>query len=461
MFTRTAATAAVFCVAMAPAAAFMTAPLPAGARLAAARPARVGLSRPMSVRVHATAAAMPALADYGDVTNVQLSTLQGKALIDKDFPNKKQVFDALPKNTWDRDDKISLMYAAISVALTVGTGALAAVFLPLKLAFLPLWMAYWWAAGTIATGCWVVAHECGHGAFSDNKQLQDAVGYVLHTALMVPYFSWQRSHAVHHSKTNHLTEGETHVPYTLESGKKTLAKKQFMQNVLGDTVGNAVYTFQRMVSHLVFGWPAYLLAGVTGGPVRGMTNHFFPLPPFSTGQKNTELFPGQWKKKVWLSDVGIVAMMGVLAAWSATYGFTHMAALYLGPLAITNCWLVLYTWLQHTDVDVPHYEGENWSFLKGAFMSIDRPYGPIFDFLHHRIGSTHVVHHIDCTIPHYRAKAATEAVAAAFPDHYLYEGTPIPQATWRVAQGCIAVEQRGKRWVFVQGKGTPTLPVSA
>jgi hypothetical protein len=153
MFARNAATAAVFCAAMAPAAAFMTSPLPAaGARLAATRPARVGLQRPMSVRVHATAAAMPNIADYGDVTNVQLSKLQGKALIDKEFPNKKQVFAALPKDTWVRDDKISLMYAAISVALTLGTGALAWVFLPLKLAFLPVWMAYWWAAGTIATG---------------------------------------------------------------------------------------------------------------------------------------------------------------------------------------------------------------------------------------------------------------------------------------------------------------------
>ena len=41
-----------------------------------------------------------------------------------------------------------------------------------------------------------------------------------------------------------------------------------------------------------------MLAGVTGGPVRGVTNHFIPVKPFSTGNKNTELFPGVWKKKV-------------------------------------------------------------------------------------------------------------------------------------------------------------------
>ena len=38
------------------------------------------------------------------------------------------------------------------------------------------------------------------------------MGYLLHSALLVPYFSWQRSHAVHHSRTNHVDEGETHVP---------------------------------------------------------------------------------------------------------------------------------------------------------------------------------------------------------------------------------------------------------
>jgi len=197
-----------------------------------------------------------------------------------------------------RGAQLSLMYAGISTALSLGVLALAAAFLPMTIAWLPAWAAYWYVAGTIWTGCWVIAHECGHNAFSDNKVLQDTVGYILHTVLLVPYFSWQRSHAVHHSKTNHVLEGETHVPYTMESGKKTLAKREFFKSALGERLGEVIYGGIRVVSHLVFGWPAYLLAGVTGGPVRGVTNHFIPVKPFSTGDKNTELFPGAWKNKV-------------------------------------------------------------------------------------------------------------------------------------------------------------------
>ena len=32
----------------------------------------------------------------------------------------------------------------------------------------------------------------------------------------VPYFSWQRSHAVHHQHTNHIYKGETHVPTVVD-----------------------------------------------------------------------------------------------------------------------------------------------------------------------------------------------------------------------------------------------------
>lgn len=32
-----------------------------------------------------------------------------------------------------------------------------------------LWNIYWFSAGCVGMGLWVLAHECGHGAFSENK----------------------------------------------------------------------------------------------------------------------------------------------------------------------------------------------------------------------------------------------------------------------------------------------------
>ncbi|MBA0752690.1 hypothetical protein Gogos_001495, partial [Gossypium gossypioides] len=55
--------------------------------------------------------------------------------------------------------------------------------------------------GCILTGVWVIAHECGHHAFSDYQWVDDTVGLILHSALLVPYFSWKISHRRHHSNT--------------------------------------------------------------------------------------------------------------------------------------------------------------------------------------------------------------------------------------------------------------------
>jgi omega-6 fatty acid desaturase (delta-12 desaturase) len=179
------------------------------------------------------------------------------------------------------------------------------------------------------------------------------------------------------------------------------------------------------------------MTGASGGPKYGVSNHFLPTKPF-----DTELWPGKWPTKVWQSDIGIVAMLGLVGACAAKFGLASVAALYLAPLTVTNMWLVGYTWLQHTDVDVPHLSGNEHDYMRGAFLTIDRPYGRLLDYLHHRIGSTHVAHHIDCTIPHYYAKEATDAIAKAFPKAYLYDPTPIHEALWRVASNCSAVQLR-------------------
>jgi len=106
---------------------------------------------------------------------------------------------------------------------------------------------------------------------------------------------------------------------------------------------------------------------------------------------------------VWASDVGIAAVLAGCAAWAYASGPATPLLLYFAPLAFTNMWLVLYTWLQHTDVDVPHFDKADWTWSKGTFMTIDRPYGPLLNFLHHGIGSTHVLHHINHEVRRRRA----------------------------------------------------------
>ncbi len=354
------------------------------------------------------------------------------------LPTTTEVKAAIPPHCFDRSFWSSAPYAVMSLALTVGTGFLAWLFLPLQWTWAPVWVLYAIVAGTFSNGVWVVAHECGHRAFSRGTRLQDTVGFVFHSALLVPYFSWQRSHAIHHGKTNHLTEGETHVPARAdtEKGRRTTAANS--------RLGPTTHGLLTILGRFVAGWPLYLLTGATGGPERGVTNHFWPTRPFSAA-----LFPNRWARKVLWSTAGVATTVVLLGIWAVAAGsLWPVLAIYGGPYLVGNMWLVAYTWLQHTDEDIPHYAGEDWSFVRGAFCSVDRPYGRLINFLHHNIGSTHVTHHLDAKIPHYRAGEATRAIAEAFPHLYRYDPTPVHRALWRVARNCHVVEPTADGWRF-------------
>ncbi|MDA7976114.1 MAG: fatty acid desaturase [Pirellulales bacterium] len=355
----------------------------------------------------------------------------------KQYPTKAEVLAAIPAECFERDLLKSSLYLFISLAITICVGILAYAFIPLTWSWLPAWICYAIVAGTAGTGCWVVAHECGHRAFAKQNWLQDVIGYCLHSILLVPYFSWQRSHSIHHARTNHLDIGETHVPLrdTTPSG----VARMWWQK----TIGDEAFAIILITANSLIGWPLYLLTGATGGPVRGTTNHFWPAWPFSTA-----LFPGGWTRKVWLSDIGVLLTLCLLGWWTYCSGFLPVLALYIGPYLVVNFWLVLYTWLQHTDVDLPHFDDEDWTWVKGAFMTVDRPYGAILNFLHHHIGSTHVAHHIDARIPHYNAVKATSALRESFPELYRFDPTPIPKALWRVATRCHVVSKCDEGWTY-------------
>mmetsp|Transcript_30354 Transcript_30354/g.54985 ORF Transcript_30354/g.54985 Transcript_30354/m.54985 type:complete len:482 (+) Transcript_30354:50-1495(+) len=396
-----------------------------------------------------------------DLDGIAMSGLNGKALklATADFPDSGTVRKIIPADCFEPETAKSLGYLSVSLVGTAlctafGVSALS-VLDPANILTLPFWTAYSVVTGTVAMGLWVLAHECGHGAFSKDRDLQDRVGYVLHSLFLVPYYSWQRSHAVHHRYTNHMELGETHVPEgpDVEGLYDPLEVRKNLLEKYGAEKGIQLWGGLQAFLHLIVGWPAYLLIGATGGPARGMTNHYFPNPLTEPSQPKKELFPGNWKAKVYQSDIGVAFVAASAIAWAVCNGPAEMMAMYGGPLIVVNAWLVLYTWLQHTDVDVPHFTDSDHNFVKGAFHTIDRPYDKLdpwgaIDFLHHKIGTTHVAHHFDSTIPHYKAEIATEAIKEHFPDLHLFEPTPIPEALWRVCKGCTKVEKRGDYYIW-------------
>ena len=448
---------------------------------------------------------------FVDISRINYSTLQGKALSSLSssssniYPTLQEIKQILPSSIFKKSTILSLTYAFIDILvpsillllsyhyllpiiqyLTSSSLSMSSLLIN-NFCIFSIWLFYSILIGTASMGAWVTAHECGHGAFSNNRLLQDIIGFIYHSLLLVPYFSWQRSHSLHHAYTNHIVDGESHVPPvqneilksssssvpSLSSSESSslsppsslaesvLSKSSIIKR-FGLQIGEPIFGILQIILHLLLGWPAYLLLGVTGGKSRGLTNHFLPYQlnkgnnRIVSDNNNTNtnldrtissevpfkrLFPKNMSTKVWLSDLGVLSTLSLLFYLSTIYGFPIILALYGGPYLIINSWLVLYTWLQHTEVDVPHFDNNNHHFIKGAFHTIDRPYPKIINFFHHNIGSTHVIHHIDSTIPHYHAKYATEIIKNKYPSLYLYESTPIFQALWRIATKCYITEK--------------------
>lgn len=109
------------------------------------------------------------------------------------------------------------------------------------------------------------------------------------------------------------------------------------------------------------------------------------------------------------SDIAWLMAVGGVAYAIHIFGFTTVAAYYLIPYMVVNANLVSITYLQHTDTYVPHYREGAFTNMRGKLSTVDRSLGFI-DYLWHHITDTHVLHHIDHSIPHYHAEEATEAI---------------------------------------------------
>ena len=124
--------------------------------------------------------------------------------------------DAIPPHCFKRNLLTSLTHLASDLAIIgslfyLATWIESVESLPVWSKYV-LWPIYWGAQGSVMTGLWVLAHECGHQSFSDYEWVNNLVGTVCHSALLVPYHSWRITHGKHHNNTGSCDNDEVFSP---------------------------------------------------------------------------------------------------------------------------------------------------------------------------------------------------------------------------------------------------------
>ncbi|KAJ6392746.1 hypothetical protein OIU77_022267 [Salix suchowensis] len=316
-----------------------------------------------------------------------------------------QVKKAIPPHCFERSLLRSFSYVVYDLLISSLLGYIATTsfhLLPSHFAYVA-WPIYWILQGCVLTGLWVIAHECGHHAFSDHQWIDDTVGLLLHSALFVPYFSWKYSHRRHHSNIGCLDRDEVFVP-KLKS--QIPWHYMYLNNPPGRALGLAV--------KLLLGWPLYLSFNASGRPYDRFACHYDPYSPIYSDRERLHIY---------ISDLGI---------------FRHSIC------ALPHCYN---TRTSHTHPSLPHYDSAEWDWLRGALVTVDRDYG-ILNKVFHNITDTHVAHHLVATVPHYHAMEATEAIKPVLGEFYQFDSTPFYKALWREARECLYVEpdEKGVFW---------------
>lgn len=287
------------------------------------------------------------------------------------------------------------------------------------IAYFLTWNLYWFVQGLNFTGVWVLAHECGHRAFSPYVWVNDAFGLVLHSALLVPYHSWRISHGNHHKHTNHLEADTVFIPTKLTSAQAA-AREAFSESPLASVYG--------IIMMLTVGWPGYLLFNVTGQKYERRANHFEPHSP---------LFRVTERPDIVISDLFIAIVLGAIVYASTVFGFTNVLFWYGVPYLWTNAWLVFITYLQHSDIRLPHYTPDHWNFVRGALSTVDRNFGAPLNWWLHHINDSHVVHHLFSTMPFYNAIEVTRKyIKPITGEHYLEDHRPLAVSLWESWRNC-------------------------
>lgn len=250
--------------------------------------------------------------------------------------------------------------------------------------FFGLWALAWWSlsysywltlaislvASAFLLRLFAIQHDCGHGAFFENRHVSDWIGRILGVLTLTPYDVWRRTHSVHHSAHGNLGKrgmGDIHTVTVAEYREMTLWQRMMY----------------RVYRHplVLFGFgPSYLFLLQNRIPV-GLTKH----------------------ANYWISAMATNAVL--IAALSIIWYFGGFAPILLIFLPTTVIAATIGMWLfyvQHQFETTQWDSDEDWQLHDAALHgSSHYVLPPVLQWISANIGIHHV-HHLYSRIPFYR-----------------------------------------------------------
>ena len=251
--------------------------------------------------------------------------------------------------------------------------------------FFALWVLAWmalsvsaWLAlalamlnGAFLVRIFIIQHDCGHGAFLNNRRAQDWLGRALGVLTLTPYDVWRRTHSIHHAHHGDLD-----------------------QRGIGDVLTLTIEEYRAR------GWFGRLLYRLYRHPlvmfVLGPSYLFFLQNRLPFG-----LMKSGWR--YWTSAMGTNAIIGIavgLVIWFG--GFLPVLLIFLPTSVIGATIGVWLFYVQHQFEETHWAKGEDWQLHDAALEGSSHYVLPQpLRWFSGNIGIHHV-HHLYSRIPFYR-----------------------------------------------------------
>ena len=110
--------------------------------------------------------------------------------------NIKDIHDAVPSHLFLKRPIKSTFYIIRDIFLAFILFRFA-LYIDLNSLYV-LWPVYWWFQGLVGAGIFCLGHDAGHHSLYNSSLLNDSIGFILHTSLLIPYFAWKTTHRAHH-----------------------------------------------------------------------------------------------------------------------------------------------------------------------------------------------------------------------------------------------------------------------